>query len=394
MNSIRLGTLRQLANATSEPCVSLLMPTDRAPHESLRSPVLFRQLIDRSGELLQERGLRRSEAEELLDPATQLLHDDQFWRAQQDGLAMYLNSEFSQIVQLPEAVHEQVIVGAEFEIVPLLPFVQEHGEYYLLMLTQHTARLLRGDRLQLEEIPLDGMPEALRQALEALRGERLNPHTEAARPRDRSGERAPVLQGRRAAPADENLEASLRRLDESLAAFLRADSAPLVFAGEPEMFDLYRRLATCENLVGQPITGSFARISDEELLTRAFELAEPHLDGPHRFEMNDFLSARSTGRGSDQVDQILTAAVQGLVDCLFLPAGGELWGTIEQHDGAVSVIGSFSATDRDVANFATVHVLRNRGHVRFDDFRKLPDTPMAAILRAPVSAIAGTAVQA
>lgn len=88
LNTLWNGHIGELAQVSSDHCVSLLAPLDRAPHSALRNTVLLRQMIDRVADKLQRLGLRRSDAEELLEPATDRLHDEQFWPCQSQGLAM------------------------------------------------------------------------------------------------------------------------------------------------------------------------------------------------------------------------------------------------------------------------------------------------------------------
>lgn len=163
----------------------------------------------------------------------------------------------------------------------------------------------------------------------------------------------------------------------------------LEFAGEPELFDVYNRLATYEYFVREPIHGGIERHSMRQLHERAQRLAVPALSAPLQLGADEYLAAEAMQLGTTDTDVVLTAAVQGLVEALLLPAYRQLWGTVNERNGNFAVLEQSQATgDRDVGNFAAVHVLRNGGRVHVTEFNGFPEAAqMAAILRAPASAI-------
>ncbi len=67
------------------------------------------------------------EIEDFLGPAESLVGDEEFWRHQQQGLAVFLARGFNRIHKLPIAVPEESFLGDHFHIKPLLPLFEDAG---------------------------------------------------------------------------------------------------------------------------------------------------------------------------------------------------------------------------------------------------------------------------
>jgi hypothetical protein len=97
-----------------------------------------RTLLSSAAERLAARW-RRPEIEDFLGPAESLVGDEEFWRHQQQGLAVFLAPGFNRIHKLPISVPEESFLGDHFHIKPLLPLLEDAGSPWLLTISaKHT----------------------------------------------------------------------------------------------------------------------------------------------------------------------------------------------------------------------------------------------------------------
>lgn len=389
MDALTRGDLEELAQATSAPCVSLLQPTSPTAPDALGAPILFRNLLDTARRELQARGMRRPEAEQLLDPATRHLGDRGFWAHAGRGVAVFLAPGFVRDFQLAEPVQETAVIAPEFHVLPLLPQMEGAGEYYILAVSANACRLLRGNRLKVEEVDVEGMPTSLQEALGRQRERQLNLHSHQAGGQGRAGRSTAIFHGHEEAARQIDAEAYLRRVAGSLEPMLREQEPPVVFAGVEELFPIFRSVAGSLNLVAQPVLGNPESRTEDELHRLAWPLVEPLLRSrAARSSPEVFGVAREAGRATENLAQAVDAATNGLVACLFVRAGAEERGDVREQDGRRVIHRGENAADRDLLNYAAVHVLRNRGDVRVLDADEMPTAgPLAALLRAPASSV-------
>src|SRR5689334_5625269 len=102
--------LDQLAAVDARPAVSLYLPTHLAGREIRQDPIRLKNLLSSAAEQLATIW-RKPEIEEFLEPAAALVRDENFWRHQQQGLAVFLAPGFTRIHKTPIPVPEEMFLG-------------------------------------------------------------------------------------------------------------------------------------------------------------------------------------------------------------------------------------------------------------------------------------------
>ncbi len=96
----------------------------------------------------------------------ELLNDDHFFRYQSDGLAIYLQGSEMSYFTLPVHFEPGLYMADHFYLIPVLPFFNDDGTFYLLALSQKKATLYEGSRHFFTEIILDEVaPDSLEDAV-------------------------------------------------------------------------------------------------------------------------------------------------------------------------------------------------------------------------------------
>jgi hypothetical protein len=289
---------------------------------------------------------------------------------------------------LPEPPPERVIVGESFYLKPILNSLGRRGQFYVLSVSETSARLLAGDRFQLDEIEVPGLPTNLDEAVNLDTGrEAVSVVTKGGRG---LGPRSAVFYGQDGARADRkvDLAAYFRQIDRALAPLLQGASIPLIFAGVSYLCPLYRSVNKYPYLLGECIAGNTDLYSDEELRQRAWTLAEPFHARSREMAAARFERFHGTGRASDNVNELVWAARDGLIESLFVALDGQQWGVVDPQRRAIQPAEANQPRAQELLDYIAVQTYCNRGMVYVVNGNDVPGGNLAAaVYRYPPMAL-------
>jgi hypothetical protein len=351
MDVFRRAELNDLLEHEKEPCVSILLPTHRNGRDTEQDPIRLKNLLREAENQLTNRGVRSTDAREMLAEAVDLLNDANFWRHQSDGLAMFFSPGFQRRFRLPVTLEEAVHVNRRFCLRPLLPLLLGNGHFYVLSLSMKKVRLYRGTRLGLDELELEGVADNMADALlhEDLQsnlqhrswGTRASNVRRSKQSLGRISGSGVVFHGQ---GSDENAQKPdivefFKQIDNAVTRQLQGETAPLVLACVEYEAALYRDHNHYRNLLDEPILGNPEQWNLTELHQRAWALAEPCFLKAQEEELNKF-NRLPADRISTDLKCIAEAAAQGRVEALFVPrlAANGNSGNGGARRGAVSVV--------------------------------------------------------
>jgi hypothetical protein len=382
--------LTDLAAKCEFPSVSLFMPTKswQTLQAVAEDKTRFRNLATAAEQLLIARGVRPPTAKEMMAPLRDRAENPIFWRDAQRGLAVFLSPSSSQIFCLPDAPPERVIVGDRFYLKPLLSFLGRRGQFYILAVSENSAKLLSGDRYQLAELNVPGLPHSLVEALNIdTSREAVSVVTTGGRG---FGQRAAVFhrQGGARAGHKSDLEAYFRLIDHALAPVIADANVPLIFAGVSHLYPLYRSINRYPYLLGECIPGNTDLYSNEELRQRAWKLAEPFYSRSREMAAARFTRFHGTGKASNNTGELVWAARDGLIDSLFVALDREDWGIIDTEHRRIVPAEANQPRAEELLDYIAVHTFRNRGMVYVMNQSQVPgDELAAAVYRYPPMAL-------
>lgn len=368
--------LEKLVEERGETCVSIFLPTHRAGTETQQDPIRLKNLLGRAREDLLAKGLRSTEADQILEPARRLLADEVFWRYQSDGLAMFLTRNDSRYYRLPLRFEELAVIANRYHVKPVLPLLTGDGQFYILALSQNEVRLLRATRQSVGEVELRDVPESLADALKHDDPERqLQFHTGTSGGR---GGRAAVFHGHESTDSKETILRYFRQIDRGVREVLKGSRALLVLAGVVYLLPIYREATAYPHLVEEVITGNPEGMSEEELHREAWTAVRPHFLKARREATARYELLAGTGLTSNDLREIVPAAYYGRVDILFTAAGSRRWGAFDPGSGEVELHEEAEFGDDDLLDFAAVQTLLNKGTVYVPDPEDVPDGSVVA----------------
>lgn len=373
--------LRELSEAGTSPCVTVYIPTHKMSREVRQDPVLLRDHLRDIQNKLVSQGVPKRDIEEIVAPVQDLLNDDDFWQNNESGLALFMSKGFFKQLRLPIEVEDTVVVNEHFHLKPLLPLLTDKL-FYVLALSQHAPRLLECTQHTCKVLPLP--PDVALRIEDAIAGEDEHQNTtqrhsvDTKNPHSAGGSFHGQADIQRKEHEDRMF--FLRQLDDGIMRTIKHGDLPVVLAGVDSITPFYRRASNLKNIVDEEIHGSPEHVADGDLHQRAITIMELLWQEDVRQLQERFNAALSHDLGSNAVQEVLPAAMQGRVDTLLLPVGKSLWGSF--NDGNIEVHPDMQDGDEDLLDLVAAQTIKTSGRVVSIEPEQMPlSSDLAAIYR-------------
>jgi hypothetical protein len=371
--------LDELLAMDSRPSVSIYLPTHMAGREMRQDPIRLKNLLSAAQEWLAAIW-RRPEIEEFLGPAASLVGDEEFWRHQQQGLAVFLAPGFNRIHKLPLPVPEEAMLGDHFHIKPLVPLLEDAGSFWLLTISANHTRLYHGSRWEFAEDKEIDLP----QGVGKIRGMTDYEETHYGSPVGRRGglAKAQSFGDDPDQIRKEELLEFLHRIVPPVEPLIKRSPAPVIVAADPEIQGHFREIAGWKAIQPDGISENPDALTEDELHRRAYALVEPKLAEARAAAVDRLNALLPAGKAATKPEEIVKAARYARVDTLFLTGDDHLWGWFDEAEDRVVAHGSPADGDIDLLDFAALMTLRQGGSVMLVTREVLPPPGLsAAILR-------------
>jgi len=322
------------------------------------------------------------EASALLQPAQAFMDDANFWNHQRDGLAVFMAADDFHYYHLPFSVEELLIISQTYYVKPVLPLFTNNGHFFILALSQNEIRLFEGTRSSVGQIDLpEGTPESMEDALRLDDPQKqLQMHTA------QSGAGHGMFHGQSQGEEEQKvwIEQYLNLVATSLKEIFSEQQAPLVLAGVDYLLPIYHKVSEYTHIMQSGISGSPEHLRPEELQKQAWPIVEEHFRQETEKAVGQYQQFSGTDKASDDVDAIVAAAFNGIVDKLILSTGAQVWGAFNQETGKVTHRSAGQSQQDNIAliDFAAMKTLQNGGTIYALTQAEMPtDSPIVAIFR-------------
>lgn len=384
MDILNPNALKTLIAQQGKWCVSLYMPVQRAGREQQQDPIRLKNLLAEAETKLLASGLRRPEAQKLMQPAQELLWNKEFWQHQGDGLAIFLTNGLSKVYRLPMEFEELLDIGTSFHLKPLLPCLGRGIKFYVLAVSLNNVRLFEGNADTMNELELN-FPTSMESALWTDDPEKyLNMHSGSISMGEGKGG-AGIFHGHN--PADDektNILRFFQSVDAGLNDLLEEKNIPMVLACVEYLLPIFREASSYQNLLEEGITGNPDRESLKELHEKAWSIIKPILEGSQKkaFEKFEQLNGQKSELATSDLKEAVKAAVFGQVETIFVPLERQQWGRYDAEKNKVIMQNEPEPENEDLFNFAATQTLLNSGQVFVVPPEQMPGGgDIAAILR-------------
>jgi len=315
LNNEKMAVLESVDHG---PCLSLYQETHRSRPGNIQDPIRFRNLVKRLIESL-EKKYPEANLREFIEPFDALTKNHEFWAHNLDGLAVLIGAGQFQVFRLQRPVPELAVTEDVFFLGPLRRYQQSVDRFQILGLGLHQLRLFEGNRNRLDEIiPAPGVPITLNSVL----GETLTEIETSVSSHFGLGHGTiPARHGYsdKQNEIDIDTEKYFRAVDRAVLKYhSRPTALPLILACLPEHQHLFHKISSNPFLLDEGLGINPEAMSLKELKKRAWEFLEPKYMEKLTMQVEEFLTAKANGKGSDDKTQIVKAAADGRVATLLL----------------------------------------------------------------------------
>jgi len=364
-------TFERLAEHHDAPCVSIYFPTHDAGMEvnEQADKLTFRSMLQKVQQSLIQQKINASVSGQLMIPGLQLLNDEDFWRNQSPGLAVFLSPGYGACCQLPTSPEEKLHINTGFQLTPLASMLTDTDYAYVLVLSKHTARVYRADRFTLSRIDIPEMPNGMDDVIhfEEKSGEGHSPGPEGARG------------GVSGLPDDKtNISIYLKEVDKTLRSEIGISNAPLFLAGVEYLLPIYRSVSSYKNIADQFITGNYDRVDDSTLFQHVRPVLASYFAKQQQETMTNLMD--HTSRVNSFPQDVIRAAFEGRISELYVMKGTELWGHYEPSVNEPVLHEHEETGDENLADQAVIQTVLHGGKAHLVE--NMPITAkLAAVLR-------------
>ena len=373
----------ELANYQSEPYVSIFIPTHRsgvAVNEKQDIIVLKNQLQEAQKQL-QQKGMTKDEAAQLLQPGFDLLNHETFWNNQLEGLAMFIAQDFVKTLTLPLTVKEELFINSSFYVSPLMPILTSNEQFYMLVFSKHVSHYYLGDAFGMQEMEVEGLPQGVDDVI----------HFEEKSKRQlfRGGGTAPGMpanfHGHGSGQADETeyIIQYLKELDQTLwTEVLANEHKPLILVAVDNLVALYRQNSHYKHIYEEAIIGNYEREDKLTLWEKAREKLAPYFKPVHNDALQNYYNQIATPLTSSIPETVIPASYYSRISDLFVQKDVHIWGTFNETDNVLTIHNEKQDDDECLINKAVVKTVLNGGAVHILDAEKMPkESVIAAFMR-------------
>ncbi|MEQ8910159.1 MAG: hypothetical protein RIC95_13260 [Vicingaceae bacterium] len=373
----------QLIQHQTNPSVSIFISTHIAGKEVLENEDQHKLKAqwDKCRRKLEDQGLASHEIEKIGNPIQELINDEEFWRHQSHGLAIFAAEDFFEYHRLPIAFEDHTYISDHFYVRSLAPALSDEQKFYVLALQLGEVKLFEASEYSIAEIEVqDLVPSKLKDAV-GYDYEEKHLQVRNQQQNDAGGS---MFHGQGAGNREEKTEilTFFQAVDKGLQSFLHDKDIPLLVFCQDYLFPIYEEANSYQHLYEKPIKGNPNDVELMGLHEKAVETIMPYLKGKKRKKLEEYKESDPTMK-NDVVHDILPFAFEGKIDTLFLENRAEIWGNFDEATQAVKLDDSDEANRISLMNLAARKVLEHSGTVYLIDSAFMPskNAKMNAILR-------------
>ncbi len=363
------------------PFVSLYQPTHRHSPDNKQDPIKFKNSLWEIEELLQivaPQAVTRA----IMEPLHQIGKDLAFWNKTLDGLVILANQERCVVYRLPVEVYDLLLVGESLHIKPLLSHFQAGNNYHLLGLSRNSFSLYRGSKYGFEPVDID---PAVHLTLEQVVGCEV---TESQLGHWSTGGAGRLTmfhgQGGKKDEVEKDVSKYFKYVDRLIIDnYSKNSGLPLILVSTTENQGLFRKISRNNYLMETGIKHSPENMGLDQLKEESWPLIETLYIAKIKDLVDSFAVAKAKSSGSDDLEQVIPAAIQKRIKTVLIEADRVIPGKIDIKTGKVKTGISPRPVYDDILDDIAELVFKNQGEVVVLPKEQMPSATGAAAIYRP-----------
>ena len=385
MDIFKKSQFLKLAEISAPHCVSLYIPSHRVStsENTYKDQTRFKNRLKDAATQLSDFGLSDEEVKNTLKPGYELLANDSIWNYLSDGLAVFIHDDQLQYYTLPQSFEEFTYVANHLYLKPLVEFLHGESRHFIMALSLGDAKFYEATRNTITPVTVEGL---IPQSLEEEVGMQL----EEASLQFRSGHgetgESGMYHGHGMGSQTEKKEEALkyfRGINKGLMEMIHDERVPMVVACVDYLYPIYKEANTYKPLHDAHISGNHENTDIIKLKEMAWEVVKDQFDSEINEAEGKYQLLLSRGKAAYNVDEVISGAIIGQAETLFIKRGEQVWGTYDIDKNKVKIDEKHTLGNADLLNKAAVETIRKGGEVFFLNEDQMPDpnSPANAIFR-------------
>ncbi len=374
MDHVTIDKVKELAQVNKPHCISIFIPTRRSGQEvkEMLDQKELKNHVQDIQQKLENLQLKPREIEELLQPVKDLLEDTGFWTQQYEGLAIFRNHDRFEYYSLPVSFESFNYVADHFYPMPLIPYLNEEGRFYLLALSLGEVKLYEGTAHRIKDLELD---ELLPDRLEEVVGFDIKEKQLQYRAGIDEKGRANFHGHGLSSEEFDKIEALkfFRAVNDGVMQYLHDKKAPLILATVDYLVPIYKEANDYKYLQEDFIPGNPEHEDPKNLHKKGMEIIKGFFEKDRKEKAGMFEEMLSNKKASYKEEEIVPAAINQRIDTLFVKKGEALWGMYNKESDRIMVREVQTEYSPCLLNMAAMHTLLNSGNVFLMESDEMPE---------------------
>ena len=302
--------LRKAKAVRQEGCVTITMNTHRTRPDSLKDPILLKDLLRTTeSRLTKDHGPKLAKAimDKLNAMAEGIDHEHN-----KESLILFANTDFAAYVKLSVPVTDRITVDDTFATRDIFRALHQEAEYYVLWLNKSEARLFHAFKGKVEE---------------EIRGEFPFRNSVAG------SDAAKIVDNRDYTVL---VEEFFNRVDKALVKVLNEQPLPVVLATDSRNVDHYNRIADKKEFLKSSFNPTHDDLTPHHLIEEAWKAYAPVVESQYNNRTDALEKAVSTGRLVTDHNDIWRALQEGKGGTIFVKQG--LFQPAMLNDGHIELL--------------------------------------------------------
>jgi Bacterial archaeo-eukaryotic release factor family 7 len=262
--------IAQLEKENAAPCVSIYLPLSKTTREKSSDNVRFENLLKTAARQIIQGGGDKNFARQLVEPGFALTRDHFFWKTGAVSLAIFIAPpQILRYFEVPATIKESVYAGKGFDLARLQKKLDDRRDFYLLAASKNNLALYQNKNDVFKKLTVAGLPENIKELTPDKTFEKkLQSHGGAP------AGRSELFHGQGQGKETEKVLVLkyFQIANDALRAVLANGDEPLVFAGSPNLYPIFRKANTYPYLFKIALQGNFDETPPAELQKKALSL--------------------------------------------------------------------------------------------------------------------------
>ncbi|MGN6616101.1 MAG: baeRF7 domain-containing protein [Ilyomonas sp.] len=376
------AVFNDLASYKGDIAISIYMPAHKKgeavnKHEDL---IRFKNTIQQAKQMLEDKNTEETTIQTLLQPAYDLIRNEDFWLDQNKGFAAFISDGTLKYAKLPVEVDEEVYINTSFLLSPLLTSMFKEDRFYILVLSKKNVKLYKADAFEIEEVKVPELPNGMDDVVHFEEKDGQNVFRAAG-----GGVGKANFHGIGSGEPDEkkNISMYFDEVDETLMKHvLGTENAPLLLAAVDYLIPLYKAVAKYNYIADEYLTGNYEHEDVNALFKTAKEKMQSYFERHVQKELNNYYNNSATNLTSTDAKEIIPGSFYARVAHLFVQKGARIWGTFDKNDNQLELHSERQNNDENLLDKAVIKTILNGGEVHLLEKEKMPNgSEIAAFFR-------------